>query len=41
MKKALVCRVCDEVSWIHVSRLHTLERQWFTCSSCFRTRHDD
>jgi len=43
MKRALVCKVCDEVSWeekhfllvpYHLVPYHEQARVWWTCISC-------
>jgi hypothetical protein len=35
MKQALVCKICDEITWIHVSKLHVTDRKWYTCTDCY------
>jgi len=37
MKQALVCKICDEIAWIHVSKLHVIDRKWYTCTECYQS----
>ena len=35
MKQALVCTICEEVSWIFVKPLHVSDRRWWICTECY------
>ena len=35
MKRALVCKICDEVSWAEITKLHNRDRKYHTCPICF------
>jgi len=40
-KRALVCTICEEVSWVAVAEIQTTTRKWWVCHGCYETTHDE
>ena len=41
MKKALVCKICDEISWVEIDRLNNRDRKYNTCAICYEFIEDE